>query len=172
MLAVALFVNADADEIERLHSRIRFDAVQLHGDETPADLERVHRRLPDVKLIWARRVVPVDVDRLGREFDECRERGVPLFACLLDAKIDGVYGGTGQALPWKEISQRYRRAEWPPLILAGGLTPDNVAQAVRIVRPFGVDVAGGVESDRGVKDPQRVRDFIEAVRTVDARSAE
>jgi phosphoribosylanthranilate isomerase len=83
------------------------------------------------------------------------------WAVLLDAYVAGEVGGTGHLAPWEEIAAQ----SFPvPVILAGGLTPDNVAEAIRIVRPWGVDVASGVESSPGRKDPGRVRAFVQAVR--------
>ena len=77
---------------------------------------------------------------------ECQRLSVPLAGCLLDARAVGTFGGTGQVAPWELIAKDYDKENWPPLILAGGLNPDNVAEAIQIVRPFGVDTASGVES--------------------------
>jgi phosphoribosylanthranilate isomerase len=86
--------------------------------------------------------------------------GLPA-AILVDAHVPGMHGGTGQTAPWQLLAD-FRPGV--PLILAGGLTPDNVADAIRIVRPYAVDVASGVESKPGVKDPDKIRRFIDAVR--------
>ncbi len=84
-------------------------------------------------------------------------------AILVDAHVAGQYGGTGQTAPWHLLADFKPGV---PLILAGGLTPDNVADAIRIVRPYAVDVASGVESRPGKKDPDKLRRFIDAVRNI------
>ncbi len=84
----------------------------------------------------------------------------PPKAILLDAKVKGLHGGTGKTLPW-ELLQGWRSPV--PMLLAGGLNPENVAQAIRIVKPFGVDVASGVESSQGIKDPAKIRDFFQSI---------
>jgi phosphoribosylanthranilate isomerase len=93
--------------------------------------------------------------------ERCQEAGRLPAAVLVDAHVPGLHGGTGQTAPW-ELLERFRPGV--PLILAGGLTPDNVAEAVVRVRPFAVDVASGVESSPGRKDPGKVRDFLQAAR--------
>ena len=87
-----------------------------------------------------------------------------LDGCLVDSRVAGEYGGTGHTAPWDLLAGQYDSRRWPRLILAGGLTPDNVADAIRIVSPAGVDVASGVESSRGVKDLDLVASFVEAAR--------
>lgn len=166
--AVGLFVNETATVIRERCRALKLRALQLHGDETPADLQQIHQAVPDVQLFWARRVTAGDLPNLDSQFRECGERNVPLAACLLDARIEGVYGGTGETLPWESIAAHRNREHWPPIILAGGLTPQNVAAAISIVRPWGVDVAGGVESAPGVKDVSLVQQFIAAVREADS----
>ena len=99
------------------------------------------------------------------EIERFLAAGPRVGAVLVDAHVEGQFGGTGRAAPW-ELLANFRPAV--PLILAGGLTPENVADAIRIVRPYGVDVASGVESSPGRKDPDKVRRFIEAVRRSDA----
>jgi phosphoribosylanthranilate isomerase len=90
-----------------------------------------------------------------------RPRPILPAAILVDARVPGHFGGTGKTAPWELLAEFHPGV---PLILAGGLTPDNVAEAVRIVRPYGVDVASGVESSPGVKDPEKMKRFIKNAR--------
>ena len=94
---------------------------------------------------------------------ECRRLHALPRACLLDARVDGSYGGTGHTAPWDLIIREYQ-ADWPPLILAGGLHPENVSAAIATVKPWGVDVASGVESAPGIKSVPLVQRFIELAR--------
>jgi phosphoribosylanthranilate isomerase len=94
----------------------------------------------------------------------CRAAGRCPDAILVDALTPGRYGGTGETVSWVGLADHKRWLGDTPLILAGGLTPDNVAEAIRIVKPHAVDVASGVESAPGKKDPAKVRDFIAAAR--------
>lgn len=165
---VGLFVNETVAGITKRCRALKLRAIQLHGDETPADLQQIHQTLPEVRIFWARRVTAAELPNLDDQFQECRRRNVPLAACLLDARIEGAYGGTGETLPWESIAAQRNRGDWPPVVLAGGLTPLNVATAIRIVGPWGVDVAGGVESAPGVKDESLVRRFIAVVRDADS----
>lgn len=142
VLAVGVFVDAPRDEIEETLARVQLGAVQLHGDETPADCAGY--RVPVIKALRARPDVAAVASGYGTDF------------ILLDAEVSGSYGGTGETFPW----ERAARVDAARLFLAGGLTPENVADAVRRVRPYAVDVAGGVESAPGRKDPEKVREFI------------
>jgi phosphoribosylanthranilate isomerase len=119
---------------------------------------------PGWNIIWARRVTEERIPDVEDELQKCKSLGVKLFACLLDPKVEGEYGGTGQTLSWKFVAQHYDHEKNPPLILAGGLTPDNVSDAVRTVRPFGVDVSSGVEQQKGVKDAEMIRAFVRNAR--------
>jgi phosphoribosylanthranilate isomerase len=101
---------------------------------------------------------------LCADLESCERAGHRPDAILVDASRPGHYGGTGETLPWHELADHCHLLGSTPLILAGGLVPDNVAEAIRIVRPHGVDVASGVESAPGKKDPVKVRDFIAAAR--------
>ena len=96
---------------------------------------------------------------------DCRRVGARPVGLLVDAYVPGEPGGTGRSWAWEETRQAPRLL---PLILAGGLTPENVAQAIEAAQPWGVDVAGGVESSPGVKDLEKMRAFVEAVRTAEA----
>ncbi|MFO7982806.1 MAG: phosphoribosylanthranilate isomerase [Desulfuromonadales bacterium] len=141
---VGLFVNEDRRRIHEIVGHCRLDAVQLHGDETPADC----MDLP-VKAVKALRV------RDSASLDRCEDFAAS--ALLLDAYVPGRYGGTGQAFDWGLVAEVAARRN---LILAGGLGPENVSEAVETVRPYAVDVSSGVEIAPGRKDPERVAAFI------------
>lgn len=147
---VGLFVNASRCEINETLDAVALDVLQFHGDETPADCEGFHR--PWYKALRV---------RAGNDIRAEAARYAGASAVLLDTFVDGVPGGTGEMFDWSLVP-----ADLPkPLILAGGLTPQNVQQAIERVRPFAVDVSGGVELSKGVKDAARVREFIGQVRT-------
>jgi phosphoribosylanthranilate isomerase len=144
---VGVFVNSPIDEIKHILETCSLDLAQLHGDET---LEMFIAL--DGKAFKAFRGVPQHINGFAR-------KDVP--ALLVDASVRGIYGGTGVTANWSaaaELAKHY------PLLLAGGLTPDNVAEAVRKVKPWGVDIASGVESAPGVKDASRMKAFVQAVR--------
>lgn len=147
---VGLFVNAADDTIRQTMQVAGLGVVQLHGDESPEDCY-----LNPYPVIKAVRVK--DADSLA---------GIGNYhvsALLLDAWNDQQYGGTGESFDWqlaKKLTDRF------PLILAGGLTPDNVAQAIRVVNPYAVDVSSGVEESPGRKDHNKIREFIQQVRQV------
>ena len=147
-LFVGVFVDAAAEEIERLVRQVGLGCVQLHGDESPA---MVQRFLPHAYK--AVRVRGESVLSITRSF--------PGEHVLLDAYVPGSPGGTGAVFDWqlaRAVAQERK------LTLAGGLTPANVAAAVQAVRPYCVDTASGVESAPGVKDPALVSAFVEAAR--------
>jgi phosphoribosylanthranilate isomerase len=149
--AVGIFVNAPSDDVAALCKSLKLDAVQLHGDEPPDTVAELARSL----TVWkAFRVEPEF--RMGT-LDEYPEA----FAFLFDAAHTGQYGGTGHTTDW-DVARR--AAVSRRIILAGGLNVENVAAAVRIVRPYAVDVASGVESEPGRKDHGRMREFIQEVR--------
>jgi phosphoribosylanthranilate isomerase len=160
-LPVGVFVNHLPREVSRIATAVGLTICQLHGDETPAIAKAIEDLGRDV--IRVQRLAP-DADVFGLQRDLVRYiegTGSAPRAYLVDAASDG-YGGAGIPAPWQTLAD-YRKAIGPvPLILAGGLTPENVAEAIRIVRPYGVDVASGVESAPGKKDPAKVRDFVAA----------
>jgi phosphoribosylanthranilate isomerase len=145
---IGVFVNEDADRVREIASYVALNAVQLHGDETA---HYCHELAPK-KVIKAFRV--------GNEFDPKTIRNYRVSAILLDAKVEGQYGGTGKRFSWELAIQAKRFA---PVILAGGLNVDNVAEAISFVRPFAIDVCSGVESAPGRKDLNRLRKFMEEV---------
>jgi phosphoribosylanthranilate isomerase len=148
---VGLFVNAKPSEIASLHAFVRFNAAQLHGDESPSIVSEVGRTVPVIKAFRVAADFPLST--LDRFHDA--------FAFLLDGSRGGQYGGTGTAADWNVAR---RAASSHRIVLAGGLTPENVAAAIRAVRPYAVDVASGVETKPGRKDQAKVRAFIEEVR--------
>jgi phosphoribosylanthranilate isomerase len=148
---VGLFVNDSAERVNRIVEECGIDVVQLHGDETPEAVREIRRRV--MKAFRVR-----DLSSL-----EGLER-YDVAAYLLDAYAPNLYGGTGLTFNW-DIARR--AGELGRIILAGGLTPENVARAVEEVRPFGVDVSGGVEKSPGRKDPEKVREFIRQAKGLD-----
>ena len=160
VLRVGVFVNRDASEIEDLAQECGLDQIQLHGDESPEQIAEVRRRLPNIPVIRAWRMAGESLDDLETHLSACRALRIEPAGCLIDSRVPGAYGGTGHTVAWDALARAYRRESWPPLILAGGLTPDNVAEAIRSTQPWGVDVASGVESAPGVKDIEQIRRFI------------
>ncbi|QXH53049.1 phosphoribosylanthranilate isomerase [Pseudomonas fakonensis] len=147
--SVGLFVNASRCELNEILEVVPLDLLQFHGDETPADCEGFHR--PWIKAL---RVRPGDdLEAACREY--AGARGI-----LLDTFVPGVPGGTGEAFDWSLVPAKLSK----PIILAGGLSAGNVAQAIRQVRPFAVDVSGGVEQAKGIKDAAKIEAFMQAVR--------
>lgn len=146
--AVGLFVDADAAEVRSVMNTVRLDLLQFHGDEPPAYCDSF-----SVPYIKAARVRP------GLNLVEYAARYSGAKGLLLDAYVEGVAGGTGERFDWSLIP-----ADLPkPVILAGGLTPDNVANAIRQVRPYAVDVSGGVEREKGIKDTDKIAAFMRGV---------
>ena len=150
---VGVFVNAVQDDILGAVDAAGLDAVQLHGNETPEDIERLRFRLDSGIEIWkAIRVKDADsINELG---------GYLADRFLLDAYSEDSYGGAGKSFDWK-----YAQAAGTNrcILLAGGLNPNNVSAAIKAVKPFAVDVSSGVESD-GSKDEVKIRDFMNAVK--------
>jgi phosphoribosylanthranilate isomerase len=148
---VGIFVNTPPSEVAALCKSLKLHAAQLHGDETPEDVAELAASLAVFKAFR------VDPDFLLATLDEYPEA----YAFLFDAAHTGQYGGTGRTTDWDTARRATARHR---IILAGGLKVENVAAAVRIVRPYGIDVASGVESRPGKKDHGRLREFIQEVR--------
>ena len=147
---VGVFVNATVAEINATMETCGLSLAQLHGDETPEMMNEL-----DGKAFKAFRGISTDFETDKR----IRTDGAPAF--LIDAAVKGLYGGSGVTADWNEVTKLAKKY---PLLLAGGLTPENVAEAVRRVKPWGVDVASGVESAPGEKDPSKMKAFVQAVR--------
>jgi len=162
--SVGLFVNLELDDVAETAEACGIRTAQLHGDEPPGFLAALASRCPTLKLLRAFRVDDSGLDDVAAYLEECERLGVELAGCLIDAKVSGAYGGTGHTAPWDLLRDQYDSARWPRLIVAGGLHPENVADAIRVTSPFGVDVASGVESSKAVKDLELVRKFITASR--------
>lgn len=169
-LRVGVFVNISPSRIQEIVTKVGLTAVQLHGDESPELVAQITRtkQPPDFcrapVIIRARRIGAGGVAEIASDLKACFAAGVTPGAILLDAATPALYGGTGETLSWLDLTDHNRWLGQTPLILAGGLTPENVAEAIRIVRPRGVDVASGVESSPGKKDAVKVRDFVAAAR--------
>lgn len=161
---VGVFVNHSASEIADLVHECRLGAVQLHGDETAEEVAKIASQLPGIPLFRAWRMAGESLADLEQHLADCSLRGIQAASCLIDSRVPGAYGGTGHAVPWEPLRRVYQHDKWPSLILAGGLTADNVVEAIQAVKPWGVDVASGVESAPGQKDLEQVRRFIENAR--------
>jgi len=150
--AVGLFVNPEANDVERVLEQVPLDLLQFHGEESPAFCNRF--RVPYIKAVRVR----AGLDLLQYAQLHSAARGL-----LLDAFVEGAHGGTGTAFDWSLIPR-----ELPlPVILSGGLNPDNVADAIRRVRPWAVDVSSGVEASPGIKDPRKITAFMNEVCSAD-----
>jgi phosphoribosylanthranilate isomerase len=154
---VGVFVNATLDEVAATADRCHLTVVQLHGDEGPAYCREVARRT-GAKVMKAVRVRDAaqlsDLQRFHTDFH------------LLDAYSPRSPGGTGETFDW-ELARRHPGK--PPVVLSGGLNPDNVGSAIETARPFAVDVASGTEAAPGRKDPDKLIAFMRAVEAADAR---
>jgi len=149
---VALFVDAAPEEIHYVLERVPIDYLQFHGKEPPQFCAQFKQ--PFLKVLRMRS--GLDVIDYAADYSEAA-------ALLLDTFQDGVPGGTGQTFDWTDVPGTLQK----PLLLAGGLTAANVADAIRTVRPYAVDVSGGVEASPGIKDAGKMAAFIQAVRSVD-----
>ena len=148
---VGLFVNASPETIEKTLDAVRLDLLQFHGDETPGDCEQY--QIPYVKAVAMR--PGVDAVAEAERFSSAR-------AMLLDAWHQKLRGGSGMSFDWSLVPTDLDL----PIILAGGLDATNVAQAIQQIRPFAVDVSGGVEASKGVKDKAKMAVFVEEVNSV------
>lgn len=162
---VGVFVNADAEVIYRTIQETGLNVLQIHGDETPEQVAKIHHRCPETAVIRAFRVAPQNIEKTLEEIDRLTQI-VPLAAVLLDAFVPGEFGGTGITVD-PLVLQHYSTQQRPGLILAGGLNPENVASATDHVAVWGIDTASGVESTAGIKDAALVDQFIRAARAAE-----
>ena len=150
--AVGLFVDSPEDEVRAIAHDAGVQLLQFHGAETPEFCARVG--MPYMKAV---RVRPgVDLLQYARLFHGAK-------ALLLDAYLEGLHGGTGETFDWNLIPPSLPL----PVVLSGGLNAENVADAIRRVRPFAVDVSSGVEASKGIKDAARIAAFVSGVRNAD-----
>jgi phosphoribosylanthranilate isomerase len=157
MKKVGVFVNSEASEIKEIVEQVGIECVQLHGDEPAELLEQMPDGLP---IIRAHRCGSSGLRPLADYLEECVALQRPAAAVLLDSDTAGAFGGTGRKLDWPSLANARSELGGVRLILAGGLSPQNVAAAIGIVQPDGVDVASGVERAPGVKDPALVAMFV------------
>ncbi len=146
--SVGVFVDETAEQINKIADRCNLDRVQLHGDESPAFCKKIHRRV--IKAIRVK-----DIQSLKKLSD------YPVSSFLLDTFSEDQYGGTGRVFDW---NLAYPAKKYGPIILAGGLTPNNVRQAIQRIQPYGVDVCSGVESQPGIKDHKKMQIFLKNVK--------
>lgn len=145
---VGLFVDADSAFIQDVLSTVRLDLLQFHGDETPSECRQYSR--PYMKAIRVKN--DTNLVQYAADYADAK-------ALLLDAFAEGVPGGTGQVFDWSLIPQ-----DLPlPVVLAGGLNAENVGLAIEQVRPYAVDVSGGVEANKGIKDAAKIAAFMRGV---------
>ena len=148
VIAVGLFVDASPEQIRAVLSKARLDLLQFHGDETPEQCRQYG--VPYMKAIR----VKADTNLLQYAADYADAK-----ALLLDTYADGMVGGTGLVFDWKLIPDKLPL----PIVLAGGLNADNVADAIRQTHPYAVDVSGGVEASKGIKDAEKIAAFMRGV---------
>ena len=148
IVKVGLFVNEQPEVVNRTALESGIDLVQLHGDETPEYCRQIDR--PVMKAL-----------RVRNEQSLVGWQDYPVETILLDAWHPEKFGGTGESCDWQLAAEMARQTS---VILAGGLNPDNVAEAVTMVQPHGVDVSSGVEQSPGKKNPEKVRAFIDSAR--------
>lgn len=152
---VGVFVNMAAADIRRIASQVPLDAVQLHGDESP----EIMRELSGLAVIRAIRPAADEWSKWREQIGAFCANG-KLAGVLVDAPSLSAFGGTGQTADWQAVAEHGDAWRELPLVLAGGLKPENVAAAIRAVRPQAVDTASGVESSSGIKDAPLIRAFV------------
>lgn len=154
VLPIGVFVNEEADRVRTLMDECGLALAQLHGDESASYCQNLGRPALKALRLKDRGTFLALAEFQGR----AHVRGF-----LIDAFSEQAYGGTGQTVDWTLAAEAARSA---PILLAGGLTPSNVAEAIRQVHPYGVDVSSGVEERPGKKDPAKVKAFMDAARLV------
>ena len=152
LTVVGLFVNPSVDYVREVLAKVHLDLLQFHGEEEPEFCQQFGK--PYIKAI---RVKP------GVDLVECAARYAGAQGLLLDAFVEGMQGGTGESFDWSLIPH-----DLPlPVVLSGGLHADNLAAAIKQVRPYAVDVSSGVEAAKGIKDAAKIAAFINEVKNVD-----
>jgi phosphoribosylanthranilate isomerase len=157
ILRVGVFVNQDTDHIIGLFERGWIDAAQLHGDETPEDSARLTKKgIPVIKAMGFRCADDVE-----------GYQDYHASALLLDVHAPGVFGGTGRKIDWQEAAAFRSANPVTPLIIAGGIVPQNAAEAAAVIRPCALDVASGAERSPGIKDFEKVAALMDAIKPQD-----
>ena len=152
-----VFANAPLAEIQQIVATGQLTGVQLHGQESPAECQQVRMALPDIELIKALRI------RNSQDLDQITEYAPYVNTFLLDAYHPQQLGGTGHTLDWEELKSFQPEKPW---FLAGGLRPENIAQALSMLTPDGIDLSSGVENAPGDKNLNQVEQLIKIVRTI------
>ena len=150
--AVGLFVNPEAHDVERVLEQVPLNLLQFHGEETPQFCRQF--RVPHLKAVRVK--AGLDLLQYAQLYSAAR-------GLLLDAFVEAAHGGTGTAFDWSAVPRQLPL----PVVLSGGLSPENVGDAIRRVRPCAVDVSSGVEASPGVKDPRKIAAFMKEVRSAD-----
>ncbi len=162
---IGVFVDAEPSEILRIAERLHLSAVQLHGHEPP----EVLAQLRGLRVIKAMRANRSQWNELMHYLERCGELDAMPYAVLLDAAVPNQLGGTGRPADWDLAGSYAETPGLPPLVLAGGLNPGNVAKAIEVVRPAAVDSASGVESEAGRLCASKAEAFVQAARRAFAR---
>jgi phosphoribosylanthranilate isomerase len=153
---VGVFVNEEPSKTLQIANDLSLDYVQLHGNESIEDIQALQGQ----PYIRAFRLGADDMGQVVQFLSDCRRLDCLPAAVLVDAHVVGQYGGTGKTIDWQLLSQQRTALGGVPLILAGGLTPANVAESIRIVRPEAVDTASGVETEPGIKSERLIEEFV------------
>ncbi|MHA3115844.1 phosphoribosylanthranilate isomerase [Acinetobacter sp. ANC 4635] len=159
---VGLFVNANAEEILAVLQNVALDVLQLHGDESPETCQKIAQL---TKRRWYKAIQVKPDLNLINEIQRYQQAGAS--AILLDAWHPDLKGGTGLQFDWSQFPKLDI-----PLILAGGLNPDNIAEAIELTQPFAVDVSGGVEAQKGIKDQRLIKKFMQGVHCGSAKRSD
>ena len=166
---IGLFVNETPDDVEEIFERAGLTGVQLHGDESPEEVFEIGRRLrshsANLRIIKTIRFTPAIGEELARFSDPTLVNAI-----LIDTFSPHARGGTGVTFDWEDGREKIRHAPMP-IIVAGGLNPQNVQQALAMLNPWGVDATSGLESTPGKKDSNKVRDFCAVVKSFDRAEA-
>jgi phosphoribosylanthranilate isomerase len=162
---VGVFVNESPAVIAATVHEVGLTGVQLHGDESPEELLTIRKCLPETRLCKAFRISEEGMHPVHNFLARCESLSAVPDRILVDARVAGLYGGSGKRVDWILVDKSKRLPDCPPMILAGGLGPENVANAIAITEPWGVDVASGVENDAGQKDAGLANEFVRIVRS-------
>jgi phosphoribosylanthranilate isomerase len=153
--SIVVIIPENIDHLKRVYEQIKPNGIQIHGEKVP-EVKAIREAFPHLHIIKTIHLDCKSFESNLKSFD----------AILLDSIVKGKYGGTGIVQDWK-LSRRVRNEIYPTcFILAGGLTPDNVKDAILTVSPYGVDVSSGVESSLGIKDPKKIKNFVKNAKMV------